>query len=117
MTATTAAANPSALGVTVADELTIQTAAEQKAVLLAALDGTERLELDLSAVHEIDTAGLQVLLALFAEAQSAGKVIELVNAGQPVLDVLELAQLTEALPIRPAVAERPVAKSGKENRR
>jgi len=117
VSAPTAAADQSALSVTVGDELTIQTAAEQKTLLLAALDGTDRLQLDLSGVHEIDTAGLQVLLALVAEAQSTGKVVELVNAAQAVLDVLELARLTDALPIRSTVPDGVVTKTGKENRR
>ena len=55
------------------DDLTIYHALAQKALLLAALDGADELELDLAQVSEIDTAGLQLLILLKKEAQRAGK--------------------------------------------
>jgi anti-anti-sigma regulatory factor len=47
--------------------MTIYQAQAQKEQLLAALAATEHLELDLSAVTEMDTAGLQLLLLLKRE--------------------------------------------------
>ncbi|GAB6042414.1 STAS domain-containing protein [Endothiovibrio diazotrophicus] len=53
-------------------ELTIFAAAELKQPLLDALNGAPGLTLDLSAVEELDTAGLQLLLLLAREARAAG---------------------------------------------
>ena len=47
---------------TILEDLTIYNALEQKQQLLDALSATSRLELDLSQVAEIDTAGLQLLI-------------------------------------------------------
>lgn len=44
-------------------EMTIYRALELKELLRAALDGASSLELDLSGVTELDTAGLQLLMA------------------------------------------------------
>ena len=49
-------------------ELTIITAAEDKERLLGALQTSSGLRVDLAAVEEIDTAGLQVLLLARREA-------------------------------------------------
>jgi anti-sigma B factor antagonist len=81
----------------VVGELTIQTAAEQKVRLLAALEPADRLRLDLQAVTEVDTAGLQLLLMLRREAVQAGKAVELVGHSQPVLDVFALANRSAQL--------------------
>jgi anti-anti-sigma factor len=113
----TAAADEARVSVAVVGELTIQTAAEQKAVLLAALDGTTRLRLDLSGVAELDTAGLQVLLALVAEARSAGKAVELADPTPAVTDVIALAQLGEMLAIGACDAGAGTHPTGKEGLR
>jgi len=52
---------------------TIYEAAEAKALLLAALVKSEILEVDLSRVDRIDTAGVQLLILLKREAVAAGK--------------------------------------------
>ena len=54
-------------------EMTIYSAAEHKAQLLDHLDGCEELELDLSGVGEMDSAGLQVLLVLKREIERSGR--------------------------------------------
>lgn len=48
----------------VADEMTIYTAAEQLSELQALLAQCAEIELDLSAVSEIDSAGLQLVMML-----------------------------------------------------
>ena len=74
-------------------EMTIYTAAENKADLFDQLDDCEELELDLSAVNEMDSAGLQILLVLKREAAVKGKQLHLVNHSHAVFEVLELLRM------------------------
>jgi anti-sigma B factor antagonist len=78
-------------------DLTIYVAAEQRVRLIAALEATDFLRLDLAQVTEIDSAGLQLLLMLSREAQLTGKELELTGHSRPVLDVLALAHLSADL--------------------
>jgi anti-sigma B factor antagonist len=61
------------------EDMTIYQAQAQKEQLLAALAATAALELDLSAVPEMDTAGLQLLLLLKREALQQGKPLTIVG--------------------------------------
>jgi len=56
-------------------ELTIYTAAETKEKIATFLRGEQPLEIDLSQVGEIDTAGLQLLLLARREAAAQQKVL------------------------------------------
>lgn len=56
-------------------ELTIYTAAETKEKLVALLQGEQPIEIDLSQVGEIDTAGLQLLLLARREAAAQQKTL------------------------------------------
>lgn len=78
-------------------DLTIYHALEQKNVLLDALSTTDDLELDLSQVGEIDTAGLQLLILLKKEAQRAGKRVAIVAHSQPVRSVIDFCNLAADL--------------------
>lgn len=85
-------------------ELTVHTAAEQHARLVAFFEdaGTAGgaagpLELDLSGVSELDTAGLQLLLAAVREAERLGAALVLADPSPDVLRVLELTRLTALL--------------------
>lgn len=79
------------------DELTIYTAAEQKAKLLEFLhSGGKDLEMDLSRIAEMDTAGLQLLILLKREAEQAGKKLKFVMHSKAVLEILELTNLIGA---------------------
>lgn len=71
-------------------ELTIYTASELKEQLLAPLDTYEALELDLSEVAEIDSAGVQLILLLRREAARMGKSVRLGSASPAARDLLEL---------------------------
>ncbi|MEW5770069.1 MAG: STAS domain-containing protein [Pseudomonadota bacterium] len=71
-------------------EMTIYNALETKARLLAALEGCAELELDLSQVTEIDTAGFQLLLLAKKTACKDGKALRLVAHSAAVRDVLDL---------------------------
>ncbi|KFB67349.1 STAS domain-containing protein [Candidatus Accumulibacter vicinus] len=78
------------------EDMTIYQAQSQKEQLLAALAAAEALDLDLAAVPEIDTAGLQLLLLLKREALQQGKPLTIVGhspAVQRVLDFCNLAGL------------------------
>lgn len=73
----------------VSGALTIYDAAAAKGQLLDALAKSTELEIDLSAVDELDTAGLQLLILLKREAVKAGKHIHLVQHSAASLEVLD----------------------------
>jgi len=77
-------------------EMTIYTAAEQKTQLLAFIESGHALEINLAQVNEIDTAGTQLLILAKQEAARTQKNLRFVMHSNPVLDVLELANLTTA---------------------
>ena len=79
------------------DDLTIYHALEQKATLLDALDHTDDLELDLSPVAEIDTAGLQLLILLKKEAQRSGKRVSIVAHSQSIRSAIDFCNLAAVL--------------------
>lgn len=78
-------------------ELTIYQAAAAKAELLKAMDSGRLREIDLGAVTELDTAGLQLLLLAKRTAAERGEALQLVNHSEPVLDVLTLLNVDAAL--------------------
>lgn len=78
-------------------ELTIQTAGDRKAALLALLERGERVAVDLSGVTEMDTAGLQLLLLLRREARLLGRVVDVVGASAAVVDTLAIVHLDASL--------------------
>ena len=88
---------PSRQLLSLTEDLTIYHALEQKNALLAALAGTDDLELDLMHVGEIDTAGLQLLILLKKEAQRAGKTISIVAHSQSVRAVIDFCNLAAEL--------------------
>ncbi|GGX47150.1 STAS domain-containing protein [Undibacterium squillarum] len=75
-------------------ELTIYTAAQEKQRLQSFLYSDDDLELDLSAVTEIDSAGLQILIVLKKEAHKLNKRLRFVMHSKPVLEILEFTNLT-----------------------
>jgi len=74
-------------------EMTIYRATELKQVLLAALNQTVELEVDLAGVTEIDTAGVQILLLLKRQALATQRKLHLVAHSPAVLEVLEMLNL------------------------
>lgn len=87
---TTAKRENSPLRLRLADEICIARADEIKREVLEALAQAEQLELDLSGISEIDSAGFQVLVLLKREAQLAGKRVALCGHSQPVLRLFDL---------------------------
>lgn len=83
-------------------DLTVQCAADYKGVLLSALEAGSAIELDLSGVIELDTAGLQLLLLLKREAQLLDKPWRLLHPSEAVQEVLALARLDQQLNPIPA---------------
>jgi anti-sigma B factor antagonist len=74
-------------------ELTIYRAAELKTLLLEALEGAIALELELSGVTEIDSAGVQLLMLAKRHAQSLGRELRLAGHSAAVVEVFELFDL------------------------
>ena len=74
-------------------ELTIYRAAELKPMLLPLPAGEGAVEIDLSGVDEIDTAGVQLLLLARREAQGLERELKLVGRSRAVDDALTLLNL------------------------
>ena len=69
--------------------MTIYEAAADKPALLGALAGATEMEIDLSSVVEMDTAGLQLLILVKRESLRAGKPMRLTGHSEASLDVLD----------------------------
>ena len=76
--------------VAIEGELNIYTAAEWKKRLDDLIGQDSSLELDLGAVQELDTAGLQLLIMAKREANARSQQLLLSNHSQAVLEVFEL---------------------------
>ena len=70
--------------------MTIYNAAAQKHILLDALADCDELNLDLSGVSEMDTAGFQLLLLIKLEALKANKTVRLTAHSKTVTEMLDL---------------------------
>ena len=80
----------------IAGEFTIFTALPLKAQLLehlAAAPAGGEVDVDLSDVTEIDTAGLQLMLLAKREAADAGKQLRFLRHSDAVLDLIDLCDL------------------------
>jgi len=76
--------------ISINENMTIYNAAEQKPMLLEALADCEELDLDLSQVSEMDTAGFQILLLTKREALKANKTVRLTAHSKAVTELLDL---------------------------
>ncbi len=76
------------------DEMTIYTAAEQKAELLGHLYDCNEIELNLSNVTEIDSAGLQLLMVMKSEGIRLNHDVRFVHHSQPVIEIIELLKIS-----------------------
>ncbi len=72
-------------------KMTIYTAADLKPLFLAEIAASESPYAELSAVPEIDAAGLQLLLLAKREAAAVGREFRIVNPSECVREVLSLA--------------------------
>jgi anti-sigma B factor antagonist len=86
--------NDGAHCVSIKEDMTIYNAQSLKETFLSYCHpGTQELQLDLSAVTEIDGTGLQLLLLLKAEAQKRGFTLRLLQHSEAVIEVFELLKL------------------------
>jgi anti-sigma B factor antagonist len=74
-------------------DMTIYRALELKQTLLDAVQTHAKVELDLSAITEIDTAGVQLLMLAKRAAQAAGRELRLVGHSPAVVEVFQLFDL------------------------
>src|SRR4029453_5133447 len=79
--------------IAVAGPMTIYEAAPGKRALLEALGRGVELEIDLSGVTELDTAGIQLLLLVKREASTAHKIVRLTAPRPAALDEIDLCGL------------------------
>lgn len=75
-------------------ELSIYTAAASKDQLLAVLQQGQPVEIDLSQVGEMDTAGLQLLILAKQEAQRRNLDMSIVGHSPAVVEALTLCNLS-----------------------
>lgn len=76
--------------IAIGEDMSIYNAAAHKQQLLDALAGAaDRLEIDLSAVAEIDTAGFQLLMLVKREARRLGKQAQIVAHSEAVRELLD----------------------------
>lgn len=83
--------------ITVSGELTIYTASEWRDRLIGEMAGTDDIRLQLAEVAEIDSAGLQLLLAAKRLANGEGRQLELANPSAAVRGLFDLVRLNEQL--------------------
>jgi anti-anti-sigma factor len=74
-------------------ELTIYSVGEARSQLEAALNAQPCLRLNLSALEEVDTAGVQLLVWLKHEAQRRDKTLLLYAHSPAVVDVFDLLKV------------------------
>lgn len=74
-------------------ELSIYRAAELKEALLAAVNRSPCLEVDLAGVTEIDTAGVQLLMLAKRSAAQLQRQVRLVSHSPAVMEVFALLDL------------------------
>jgi anti-anti-sigma factor len=78
-------------------EFTIFSAQALKEQLLAGFDQRQEIALDLSRVTEMDSSGLQLLIAAKREAAARQQSLHFCAPSQAVLDILNLCGLSEEL--------------------
>ncbi|MEQ1794505.1 MAG: STAS domain-containing protein [Nitrospira sp.] len=81
--------NGSVCQLRIAGEMTIYTALELKPRLLGSLAQCDRLEVQVSDVTEVDTAGLQLLLLAKREASSAGKQVQVLAPSPAMQEAMQ----------------------------
>lgn len=75
---------------TIKEDMTIYNAGKQKDMLMKALEGCQELDIDLSQVGEMDTAGFQLLLLAKREATKANKSLRLSGHSKAVTELMDL---------------------------
>lgn len=81
--------NPEVAHLALEANLTIYNAVDLKRQLLEALRASQGLDLDLSRVAEMDTAGFQLLVLAKRESQRLGRSLRIVGHSPAVQEVIE----------------------------
>jgi anti-sigma B factor antagonist len=76
------------------EDMTIYHVLDHKQRLMTALESSDGLEIDLSQVGEMDTAGLQVLILAKREAARLNKTMAIVAHSPSVHQTLDFCNLT-----------------------
>lgn len=76
-------------------EMTICQAAELKMEVDSAIKTKQDISIDLSAVTDFDSAGLQLLMMIKTESQFSQTNMIIVDLSQPVREVIELCNLEQ----------------------
>ncbi len=97
-------------------EMTIYSAAELKGALLDGLNRCEKLEINLSQVSEMDSAGLQLLYLVKREAAHLNRQVALVAHSPATLEVLDLYRMTSHFGDPVLISETPPKKRGRSRR-
>ena len=78
-------------------DMTIYNAEKFKENLLEFVEDFKEFEVDMSAVNEIDTAGIQLLLQFKKKAQEEERTIQLLGCNEELCELLDLYQLQDWL--------------------
>lgn len=73
--------------------LSIYNAAESMTQMIGALASADAVDVDLSGIEDLDTAGLQLLLLLKREGTRSGKPVRLVGHSPAVRSVIDFCGL------------------------
>jgi anti-anti-sigma factor len=86
----------SSTALAICGEFTVFTAAALKASLIDAIAQAETADIaiDLAGVTEIDSAGVQLMVMAKREAASYGKNLHFIGHSGPVLDLIDLCDLS-----------------------
>ena len=95
--------------ITITEDLTIYHALELKQRLLEGIEQASALELDLSHVAEIDTAGLQLLILVQRETAARGRPLTVTQMSNSVRETLDFCNLTQLFGDKAATAASPLA--------
>jgi anti-anti-sigma factor len=83
--------------VAVSGEFTVFNALSMRELLLDAVNAADEVEVDLAQVTEIDSSGLQLMVAAKREAAERGRVLRFTCHSPAVLDTLDLTNLSAHL--------------------
>jgi len=76
---------------------------EQRGAGEAYIDGSEQAVFDLGRLSGASSAVVALMVAWFRYAHAHGKVLSFVNVPEGVMNIVEVSELTDLLPIEAAV--------------
>ena len=82
-------------------ELTIYTAAESKTDLVNLVREFDEIDIDLSRIETLDSAGVQILLMAKREADACNKQLKLKQLSDAARDTITVLNLSQALDMQP----------------